>query len=83
MLPLLEVISEKYPPPEVGMRVEGSRSDAIKISCPRHSFHSVSPLGFKLLEEVELAFSSTMQEIISVEVFSLDEPLLSMLDSRV
>ena len=65
----------------------------LKIVGPRHSRHLVSIQGFLLLEEVEGAFQTAMQEVASCE-FSADagfsmftkafkEPLLSALAARV
>ena len=58
-------------------------TDAIEISCPRHVSHFVAALGFLLLEEVEQAFGSAVQEVICIQAFVLCEPLLSRIGSRV
>ena len=79
---LLEVICEKFPP-----IVSAGRSDfSIKLACPCHqSQHSVSPLSFLLLEEVDgaLGSSAPLQEVLQVKVPFLVDPLMSALGSRV
>ena len=58
--------------------------DAIHISCPcRRGLHSVPPLVFLLLEEVEHALGSAMQEITLINTGAVDEPWLSAVASRV
>jgi len=78
-LNLLEIICEKFPPIE-----RSGRSDFfIKLVCPCHqSQHSVSPLGFLLLEEVEGAHGSAHQEVLQIKVPFLKDPLMSALGSR-
>ena len=79
-LDLLEIICEKFPPIESPGRSEFS----IKLGCPCHqSQHSVSPLGFLLLEEVEGALGSAQQEVLQIKVPFLVDPLMSALGSRV
>ena len=75
-LDLLEIMCEKFPPIE--------KSDfSIKLVCPCHqSQHSVSPLGFLLLEEVEGAHGSAHQEVLQIKVPFLKDPLMSALGSR-
>ena len=79
-LDLLEIICEKFPPIE-----RSGRSDfSIKLVCPCHqSHHSVSPLGFLLLEEIEGALGSAQQEVLQIKVPILVDPLMSALGSRV
>ena len=79
-LDLLEIICEKFPPIESPGRSEFS----IQLGCPCHqSQHSVSPLGFLLLEEVEGALGSAQQEVLQIKVPFLVDPLMSALGSRV
>ena len=78
---LLDVISEKSSP-------DCALVPSIKISCPCHGSKSVSTLGFLLLEEVEGALGSTLQELVwmvspPTALGYLQEPLLSALASRV
>ena len=54
----------------------------IYITCFLRGSHMISLLGFLLLEEVEVAFGSSLHEIISVEVWSMDDLLLSALVAR-
>ena len=77
---VLNVICEKSPP-DVQL-FEAS----IQIMCPCHGSKPVSPLGFLLLEEVEAALGSALQEVEMIHCppyFFLEEPLLSALASRV
>ena len=76
MLHLLVVICLKGFPDEM----------EIKIGCPRHSDHSVSPLVFLLLETVEAAFGTAIQQVQEIDftpVSSFEEPLLSAVAARV
>ena len=79
-LNLLEIICEKFPPVE-----RSGKSDFyIKLACPCHQAqHSVSPLGFLLLEKVEGALGSAHQEVLQIKVPFLKDPLMSALGSRV
>ena len=76
ILHLLEAIVQKYPQ-EFGGGI-------LKMSCPcTTQFHSVSFLGFLLLEEVELAFGSANQEISSLEYLLVADQIgLAALASR-
>ena len=73
---LLEVICEKSP--------QGFGVQSIQIgNCLSHgSSYSVSPLGFLLLEQIEAAFGLA-SEVTSIDLFKLDEPLVSALAQRV
>ena len=73
VLHLLEVICERTPADMGGQY--------IKIGSQGSSY-SVTPLGFLLLEEVEAAFGSALQEVLSIGS-RLEEPWLSALASRV
>ena len=81
-LDLLEVICEKYPSAGPLYYIRNPMYH-IEISCPRHTTHFVSSEGFQLLEEVEGALGSALQEIISIEaVRHLRGPLLAAFASR-
>lgn len=86
MLDLLEVICEKSPP---DMGVPDDSGEAfdnyiIRLGCPQHPSHTVSPLGFLLLEEVEGGFSSAMQGVELVDMPRVFCPeLVPALGSRV
>lgn len=57
--------------------------DNIKMSCPRHSSHSVPGEGFLLLEEIEAALGSALQEITSIQKFGeWGGPVMAALASR-
>ena len=81
MLDLLEALCEKIP----SLPDSASGGDFVKISCPWHQFHSVSPEDFMLLEGVEAAVGSAVQEIkiFKVNQFILEGSLWSALASRV
>ena len=83
---LLEVICEKSPQDEIPLNRYGSgvHVQSIQIgNCPSHgSSCSVSPLGFLLLEQIEAAFGLA-SEVTSIDLLSLDEPLMSALAQRV
>ena len=77
LLEVLDVICAEHKYGNVSVRHPGidnstnyTQRSVIKISCPLHSDHSVSPLGFILIEDCEaaLAFSSTQQHIINIEL---------------
>ena len=84
-LHLLHSICEKSPP-DVNHRWNQGQPISITIRCLCHGSHSVSPLGVVLLEAVEAAVGSTLQEVNMVvlpALVYLREPLLSALASRV
>ena len=57
--------------------------DWLHLSCPRHlDGHLVSSHGFVLLEIVEGTFGTTKQSIEDFKVRALEEPMLSVLSSR-
>ena len=82
LLELLHVICERYPPIVYG-KYEDDMPEFFRLSCPCKRTHSVSHLGFLLLEKVEGALGSAEQEVEKVFVFSLEQPWLSALSSRV
>ena len=78
MLVLLEAVCEKIP----SLPDSTSTRDFVKISCPWHEFHSISPLDFMVLEEVEAVVgSAAVQEIKSLKGI-LVGPLLSAIAAR-
>ena len=81
LLELLHVICERYPPIVYG-KYEDDAPEFFQLSCPCKRTHSVSHLGFLLLEEVEGTLGSAAQEVEKVSIFSLEEPWLSALGSR-
>ena len=56
--------------------------EAVKMTCPNHTSHKVSPLGFLLLEEVEGALGSAEQSVQWLGVAELEGILLSSLGAR-
>ena len=86
LLDLLDLLCENarvYARKTARMRSHKTRRDIVKVSCPRHGNHSVSPAGFMFLEEVESALESTEQDIESISLHDLKEPFLSALTSRI
>ena len=56
----------------------------IKLGCPQHPTHTVSPLGFMLLEEIEGGFSSALQGVELIDIpRSYSPDLVPALGSRV
>ena len=80
LLQLLHVICERYP--SVGLRDIDDKLLVFQVSCPCKNSHSVSRLGFLLLEDVEAALGSVEQRVEKVVVEYLQEPWLSALSSR-
>ena len=75
---LLDTICVKSPPDE--------DTCYIQIGSTSHGFHLVSPLGFLLLEEVEAALGSTLQNVSRVVLgiyLNALEPLMQALAARV
>ena len=84
MLHLLDVICEKGVPDKRQGLWRGPYMK-IKIGCPRHSGHWVSPQAFLLLETVEAAFETSIQEVASIDfpMYHFEEPLWSAVAARV
>ena len=55
---------------------------AFHLTCPCTRTHSVTPLGFMLLEKVEGSLKSAEQQVETVFLRWLEEPFLSALESR-
>ena len=88
MLDLLDAICQRFPENRVvgGFGVFGGFG-AVTISCPTHrDSHRVLSSDFCLLEEIEGAFGTAMQEVLAVRAGGngacLEEPLLSALSAR-
>ena len=86
-LTLLEVICERFPPDSKEGRILNDDGDLlpetveVSYSCPTQP---VSPAGFLLLEEVELASGSPPNlKVASASLACLKDPLLSALSKRV
>ena len=78
ILVLLEAVCEKIP----SLPDSTSTGEFVKISCPWHEFHSISPLDFMILEEAEAVVgSAAVQEIKSLKGI-LKGPLLSAIAAR-
>ena len=87
LLDLLEVICEKSPPdmgvPDDSHSGEVFENYIIRLGCPQHHNHYVSPLGFMLLEEIEGGFSSALQGVELVDIpRSYSPELVPALGSR-
>ena len=76
---LLDTICVKSPPDDGRCYIQ--------IGSTSHGFHLVSPLGFLLLEEVEAALGSTLQNVSRVVLGTYSrnvvEPLMQVLAARV
>ena len=86
LLPLLDLICEKFPPPNHNELWMGEVRGEVQIACPcRADPHNVSLDGFLLLEEeVEGVFGTAYQSIKSVDSkYNLCQPFLSALSSRI
>ena len=79
LLELLHVVCERYPP--VAYRFD-DKPTFFQLGCPCKKSHSVSHLGFMLLEELEEALGTVEQKVEKVCVDYLQEPWLSALSSR-
>ena len=91
---LLHVVAERFPPPPhrdyysrsshvvdtLGSAVDKGQS--VQLSCACLSNHSVSPLGFLVLEEIMAALASTEQRVEKISMEDLVEPWLSALASH-
>ena len=84
ILDLLDVIAERFPPVR-RMWMSEKDVEVIQVSCPRHNTHSVSLLGFRLLELVEgrVGFPDALQPIEKAKVTTCFSSLLAALSSRV
>jgi len=82
LLELLHVICNRCPPVIFKSELENGRPMAFQLSCPCKSSHSVTHLGFLLLEKVEATLKSAVQEVDTVFLHFLSEPWLSALEAR-
>ena len=91
LLELLHVICERFPPvlfkPEHSTREFGPEKNgqpmAFQLSCPCKRSHSVTHLGFLLLEKVEGSMKSAEQRVEKAFPGTLEEPWFSALEARV
>ena len=81
ILELLEIICERFPPTSVPNGGWLRKRHVVKVTSD-HGVHSVSELGFVLLESIEEATDTVEQRIESVLVDSPRQPLLPALVSR-
>ena len=86
MLDLLDAICQRFPENRVVGGLSGGFG-AVTISCPTHrDSHRVLSSDFCLLEEIEGAFGTTIQDVVAVRAGGngscLEEPLLSALSAR-
>ena len=79
-LDLLHMICKRFPPDEKVNGIVGTQLATLRCSC--HQTHSVAPLGFLLLEEVEATLESEEQSLENVQIDRLDELLLRALSLR-
>ena len=77
LLALLDIICERFTP------AADPFAHGIKVTCPSHKVHNVSPLGFMLLESVEGAINSSEQKVESIELTNIEGPLIQALKYRV
>ena len=82
LLELLHVICNRFPPVIFKPELENGRPMAFHLSCPCKSSHSVTHLGFLLLEKVEGTLKSAEQQVETVLLHFLSEPWLSALEAR-
>ena len=95
LIDLLHVVVDRFPPPEnersrsnhladtFGRAVD-RRGEFVQVSCTcLSSSHSMSLLGFLVLEEVLSALACTEQKVERISVENLAEPWISALASHV
>ena len=83
LLELLHVICERFPPVAYqSHEVCDLKPMLFCVSCPCKRSHPVSHLGFLLLEEVEGALGSALQELEKVYLLNIEEPWLAAICSR-
>ena len=78
LLQHLHLICESYP--SMGLRWWDDELISFEVSCPSKISHSVSHLGFLLLEEVESALGFVEQKLERVSIDYLQEPWLAALE---
>ena len=57
-------------------------AQCVRVTCSRHQSHTVSPLGYLLMEEVENAFGSIEHKIEGIVIDFLEESWLKTLSLR-
>ena len=81
-LKLLHVICERHPPIAFTDE-EIHRQMLFKLSCPCKRSHSVSHLGFMLLETFEYTMESATQQVEMVKITNMEYPWFTTLGHRV
>ena len=68
LLEVLDVICAEH------KYVRGTGGSVIRLSCPLHTYHSVSAIGFILLQDCEgaIAMDSTEQRVRKIELHAID-----------
>ena len=79
-LDLLHMICKRFPPDKKVNSIVGTQLVTVRCSC--NQTHSVGPLGFLLLEEVEATLGSEKQSLVNVQIDQVDESLLVALSCR-
>ena len=82
---ILDTICERFQGLRSRSRDNGGRCkepEFVKVICPNHEVHYVSPVGFMLLELVEDANHSSEQKVELVNIGHMKGPLISALKSR-
>ena len=82
LLQLLDLICDRFPP----YISERGTPDHVKVVCPCHEVHDVSPFGFGLLEKVERSTDTCHQQVDAIRMWSMCmehvkyacEPILSI-----
>ena len=69
LLDLLHLICETYPPNKITSYPNGYGQVEVAGCC--NKTHSVSPLGFLILDQIETTLGSTEQSVEKVEIFNL------------
>ena len=82
MLELLHVICQRFPPIAY-MGDEVHQPMLFQLSCPCKRSHSVSHLGFLLLEVAEVVTGSAAQQVEKVKIGRMEGPWLTGLGNRV
>ena len=93
VIDLLHVVVERFPPPQnensrschlvdTFGRALDRRGQFVQVSCTCLKSHSVSLLGFLILEEIMSALACTEQKVETISVEDLAEPCLSALASH-
>ena len=82
LLEVLHVICERYPPMAF-TAAEICKPMLFQLSCPCKRSHSVSHMGFLLLEAVEGAMGSATQKVVKVKIGRMQDLWLVPLSNRI